>query len=73
MWPELLNMLPMRMRELHEWYMRATADGDIIFAARVKDSYLHRGLDDVWIEFVSLWFLYHQDALVKSLVSVFLM
>jgi hypothetical protein len=73
MWPELLNMLPTRMRELHEWYMRATADGDVMFAARVKDSNLHQGLADVWIEFESLWFLYHQDALNKSLVSVFLM
>jgi uncharacterized membrane protein len=61
------------MRELHEWYMRATADGDVMFAARVKDSDLHRALANVWIEFVSLWFLYHQDALDKSLVSVFLM
>jgi hypothetical protein len=42
------------MRELHEWYMRATADGDVTFAARFKDSDLHRGLADVWIEFVSL-------------------
>jgi hypothetical protein len=51
---ELLNMLPTRMCELHEWYMRTTANGDIIFAARVKDSDLHRGLADIWIEFVSL-------------------
>jgi hypothetical protein len=54
MWPELLNMLPTRMRELHEWYIRATSDGDVMFAARVKDCDLHRGLADVWIEFVSL-------------------
>jgi hypothetical protein len=73
MWPELLNMLPMRTRELHEWYIRATADGDVMFAARVKDSNLHQGLADVWIKFVSLWFLYHQDALDKSLVSAFVM
>jgi hypothetical protein len=73
MWPELLNMLPTRMRELHELYMGPTADGDVMFAARVKDSDLYRGLADVWVEFVSLWFLYHQDALDKSLVSVFLM
>jgi hypothetical protein len=33
MWPELLNMLPTRMRELHEWYMRATVDRDVMFAA----------------------------------------
>jgi hypothetical protein len=71
MWPELLNMLPMRMRELHEWYMRATADGDVMFIAQVKDSNLHQGLADVWIASMSLWFLYHQDALEGSLVNVF--
>jgi hypothetical protein len=71
MWPELLNMLPTRMRELHEWYMRATADVDVTFTARVKDSDLHRGLAGIWIDFESLWFLYHQDALGKSL-SIFL-
>jgi hypothetical protein len=65
-------MLPTRMRELHEWYMRAITDGDVMFAARVKDSDLHRGQADVWIKFVSLWFLYHQDALDKSLISVLL-
>jgi hypothetical protein len=40
-------MLLTRMRELHEWYTRASADVDVIFAARVKDSNLHRGLADV--------------------------
>jgi hypothetical protein len=73
MWPELLNMLPTRMHGLHEWYMRATAGGDVMFTTRVKDSDLHWGLADIWIEFVSLWFLYHEDALDKSLISVFLM
>jgi hypothetical protein len=35
-WPELLNMLPTTMRELHEWYMRVTADADVMFAARLN-------------------------------------
>jgi hypothetical protein len=66
-------MLPTRMHELHEWYMRATVVGNVMFAARVEDSDLYRGLADVWIKFVSLWFQYHQDTLDKYLVSVFLM
>ncbi|RLM93868.1 putative hydroxyproline-rich glycoprotein [Panicum miliaceum] len=61
------------MCELHKWYLKASADGEVMFAARVKHSYLHRGLADVWIKFESLWFLYHQDALHKSLVSAFVM
>jgi hypothetical protein len=47
MWPELVKMLPMRMRELHKWYLKASADGDIMFAAQVKDSHLHQGLADI--------------------------
>jgi hypothetical protein len=42
------------MRELHEWYIRTSADGGVMFTARVKDSDLHRGLADVWIKFESL-------------------
>jgi hypothetical protein len=44
-----------------------------MFAARVKHTDLYRGLADVWIEFVSLWFLYNQDALDNSLISAFVM
>jgi hypothetical protein len=64
-------MLPTRMHELHKWYLKASVDGDVMFAARVKHNDLYRGLADVWIEFVSLWFLYHQDTLDKSLTSAF--
>jgi hypothetical protein len=53
--------------------MRATADGDLMFTARVKDNDLHRWLADVWIELMRFWFLYHQDALDKSLIGVFVM
>ena len=44
-----------------------------MFAARIKDSHFHRSMDDVWIELVNLWDLYHQDALDKSLLSTFYM
>ena len=73
MWPELIDMLPTRMRELHQWYMKALAEGYVMLAARIKHIYFHRGMDDVWIDFDHLWFLYHQDALDKSLVSVWAM
>ena len=63
MWPELLQMLPTRMCELHEWYIKSSSVGNIMFAARIQDKHFHQGMDDVWIEFTSLWFLYHQDAL----------
>ena len=71
MWPELLHMLPTRMHELHQWYKKSSVEGHIMFATRIKYSHFHRGIDDVWIDFEYLWFLYHQDGLDKSHVSVF--
>ena len=63
----------MRMHELHNWYMKACSEGNVMLIAQIQDGHFHRGMDDVWIEFIGLWYLYHQDALDKSLVSVFTM
>ena len=73
MWPELLQMLPTRMCQLHDWYMKSSAEGNIMFAAQIQDSHFHRGIDDVWIEFGYFLDLYHQDGLDKSIVSAFAM
>ena len=73
MWPELIDMLPTRMRELHNWYMKYSLERNIMFVAHIKDSHFHRRMDDVWIELENLWDLYHQDALDKSLLSTFCM
>jgi hypothetical protein len=70
---ELVEMLPRGMRELYKWYLKATADGDVMFAARVMHTNLYRGFADIWIVFMSLWFLYHQEALDKSPISAFVM
>ena len=61
------------MCELHKWYMKYSSEGNIMFAAHIKDNNFHRGMDDVWIELENLWDLYHQDALDKSLLSTFCM
>ena len=70
MWQELIPRLPTRMRELHAWYMKASASNDVCFCARVQDRHFHRGMDDIWIEFENLYDLNHEDALDKSLLSV---
>ena len=51
--------------------MKQSGDGCVMFVAQIQDSHLFRGLADVWIKFISLWFLYHQDALDKSLLGAF--
>ena len=73
MWEELIPRLPTRMRELHAWYLKASAMKDVMFRARVQDRHFNRGTDDIWIEFENLYDLYHQDALDKSVLSVFCM
>ena len=73
MWEDLIPRLPTGMRELHRWYLKYSAEGNIMFSARVQDRHFHRGIDDIWIEFSNLYDLYHQDALDKSLLSVFYM
>jgi hypothetical protein len=50
MFPELIDMLPTRMRELHQWYMKACAEGHVMLAARIKDSHFHRG----WMTYGSI-------------------
>ena len=70
---ELIPTLPTRMHELHAWYLKASALKDVVFRARVQDMHFNWGMDDIWIEFENLYDLYHQDALDKSLLSVFYM
>ena len=69
-WPELIDKLPTRMRELHQWYLKACANAYIMLAARIKHTHFYRGMDDIWIDFDHFLFLFHQDALDKSLISV---
>ena len=71
-WPELLPHLPTRMFELHQWYMEQSKDGLVMFAARASME-LYRPPADIWIEFLNLSFLYHRDALDKSLLSAWVL
>jgi len=73
MWPELIDTLPTRMHEFHKWYLKACAEGYIMLAARIKHTHFYRENDDIWIDFDHFWFLFHQDALDKTLVSVWSM
>ena len=51
MWPELIDRLPTRMRELHQWYMKAFAEGYVMLVARIKHNHFYEGMDDIWIDF----------------------
>jgi len=73
MWPELINHLPTKMRALHNWYLKASAEGQMVISALVKDEHYFRGTDEIIIFLEEFWYLYHQDALDKSLVSAWVL
>ena len=59
----LHNMFPFeRMCELHQWYLKACAEGYIMLAARIKHTHFYWGMDDIWIDFDHFLFLFHKDA-----------
>ena len=64
--PELIETLSTRMREFYKWYLKASAEGYIMIAARIKHTHFYWGMDDIWIDFDHFLFLFHQDALDKS-------
>ena len=47
MWSELIDILPTRMREFHQWYLKACAEGYIMLAAQIKHTHFYRGMDDI--------------------------
>jgi hypothetical protein len=69
--PELVKDLPTKMRRLHNWYMRASADSKNWIYAGFKQEHYGHGDGCVLIEFSELFQLYQQDAIDKSLVSAY--
>jgi len=47
MWPEMINHLPTKMRALHNWYLKASAEGQMLISALVKDEHYFRGADEI--------------------------
>jgi hypothetical protein len=43
MWPQLVDLLPMKMRLLHNWYMEQSKEGREMFVACVHDRDCFRG------------------------------
>ena len=66
-----VNKLPMRMYELHQWYMDSTkiSNRESLMVNVKKDHYYHE--KDVIIEYSKPFQLYNQDALDKSIVSCY--
>ena len=68
---ELVNELPTKMRRLHNWYMRASAEGGNWIYCAYKNEHYGHGDGVVMIEYCELFQLYQQDALDKSVISAY--
>ena len=60
-----------QMRRLHEWYMKACVEGEIMLIVGVRDEHYLCGNDEIHIEFEELFQLFNQDAMDKSLISCY--
>lgn len=68
--PELVRKLLTKMYEYHEWYMKASANGDTMFPLLVKlIDYFGHGEQLLWLEYEDVYQVHHQDALDVCLVS----
>ena len=61
------------MPALDNWYLKASAEGQMLISALVKDEHYFRGTDEIIIFLEEFWYLYHQDALDKSLLSAWVL
>ena len=63
--------LPTKMRRVHNWYMKATANSDNWITMEVRNEHHGYGERIILIEFVELFQLFQLRALDKSIVSAY--
>ena len=71
--PEIVPVLPMQMRRLHDSYMKVMADINFMQGARFTDDDFLRGEGVIWFNWEEVYQLYHQDTLDISIVSLWLL
>jgi hypothetical protein len=59
------------MQTLHDWYMQACREGDIMLIMAVRDEHYFRGKDKIRIYFEELFQLFNEDTIDKSLISCY--
>ena len=71
--PEEVKNLPIRMYELHDWYMKIIkiSNRESLMVQVEEDHYFHKKA--LSVEYSELFQFYNQDALDKSLVSCYCM
>ena len=71
--PEIVPLLPMQMRRLHDLYMKAMSDCNFMQGAKITDEDFFRGEAIIWIDWEEIYQLYHQDSLDISIVTLWLL
>ena len=66
---EELKGLPTRMRQLHEWYLKACKDGTGNIFVGIKDEHFFNGVQELFVQFDEFFQLYNQKDLHKTIVS----
>jgi hypothetical protein len=69
--PDQLPHLQTQMRKLHDWYMQACKEGNIMLIVGIREEHYFRGNEEIHIEFEELFQLFNQEALNKTLMSCY--
>ena len=70
--PEVVSLLPTKMRRLHDRYMLLMSQCVFRSGAKIKDDDFFRGEAIIWINWEEVYQLYYQDALDISMVDLWL-
>lgn len=65
------NNLPTKMRRVHSWYMKASAESHDWIVMGVRDEHYGYGEALIMIQFEELFQLFQQKALDKSILSAY--
>ena len=69
--PNEVNDLPTKMRRVHNWYLKESANSENWIFLRIKNEHYRHGNGLVMIEFEELYQLYQMDDLDKSILSAY--
>jgi hypothetical protein len=69
--PELVNNLPTKVRRLHDWYLKKSAEGLEMFGMLVRPGdFALQNEKVVWLRFIDIYEVYHLDAVNTDLMMV---
>jgi hypothetical protein len=69
--PDLVNNLPTKVRRLHDWYLKKSAEGLEMFGMLVRPGdFALQNEKVVWLRFIDIYEVYHLDAVNTDLMMV---